>query len=78
MCIRDSSLIEKLVIEDSDTLDFFDVDDIKSKMNKWEILSGLVISFWKNNEKVGILLNKNLDNKDINVIRKGIILKKII
>jgi len=76
--MSDISLIDKLIIQDSDTLDFFDVNGIKSKLNKWDILSGVIFSMWEDGEKRGILLNKNLDNSDIDVISKAIRLEKII
>lgn len=76
--LSDISLIDKMIIQDSDTLDFFDIDGIKSKLNKWDILSGVIFSMWEDGEKKGILLNKNLDNSDIDVLSKAIRLEKII
>ena len=76
--LSDISLIDKMIIQASDTLDFFDINGIKSKLNKWDILSGVIFSMWEDGEKKGILLNKNLDNSDIDVISKAIRLEKII
>lgn len=76
--MSDTSLMDKLIVQDSDTLDFFDINGIKSKLNKWDILSGVIFSMWEDGEKNGILLNKNLDNSDIDVISKAIRLEKII
>ena len=76
--LSDISLPESLIIEDSDTFDWFNMINVKQKLHKWNILDALIISIWKNGEKSGILLNKNLDKIDIDILRKGINLKNIL
>ena len=73
--LSDLSLVESLIIEDSD---IFDMKNVKQKLQKWTVLDGLIISIWKHDDKVGILINKNLDEIDIALLKKGIDLKNII
>lgn len=73
-------LIERLCFNKI-LLDFYDLNDIKTLLDKWDVLDGFILSVWANfflTEKIGILLHRDFDKKDIDVLNQVAHLIRII
>ena len=79
--LSDRSLTEKLELTDPEVLNYYDFSDFPSLLDEWGILNGFILCMWKDellSEKIGILINRDLDEEHIDILNQVITLLKVI
>lgn len=92
--IKDESSINILCIDLSDRtqterpsiinpkiLDYYNLSDFKTLFDKWDALNGVIVSIWANTiltEKIGLLINKDIDKERINILKQVIQIRRVI
>jgi hypothetical protein len=80
--LSDRSLAEKLQLtEDLDVLKYFDVSYFNTLLDEWKALNGLILSKWTNDlltDKIGILINRDLEKDHISILNNVMTLLRVI
>lgn len=79
--LSDRSLTEKLELTDLEVLKYYDLSDFKALLDEWDVLNGFVLCMWRDellSEKIGILINRDLDEEHIDILNHVITLMRVI
>jgi len=79
--LSDRSLTERLELLDPDLQEYFDLGELKTILDDWEELNGLILSVWIDElmtEKIGFLINKDIDEQYISILSQVVLFVRVI